>query len=126
MPPVILAVAEVADGAPTKLSTEVATLARSLAEAAGGTAVGLVVDASPDAAAQELAGYVPRVVSVANPATADQVAAPHVAAEVVRLLDEGVTHVVLGVSQDGRDVAGLVVGQSGLGFLANADSVSWS
>ena len=41
MPPVILAVAEVADGAPTKLSTEVATLARVLAEAAGGQAVGL-------------------------------------------------------------------------------------
>ena len=37
---VILAVAEVADGALTKLSTEVATLARALAEAAGGTAVG--------------------------------------------------------------------------------------
>ena len=51
MPATILAVAEVADGALTKLSTEVATLARTLADAAGGTAIGLVVDAAPDAAA---------------------------------------------------------------------------
>ena len=96
MAPVILAVAEVADGALTKLSTEVATLARTLAEAAGGSAVGLVVDASPDAAAAELATYVGRVVSVTNPAAATEVVAPHVAAEVSRLLGEDVTHVVLG------------------------------
>src|SRR6185295_3286912 len=42
------------------------------------------------------------------------------------LLDEDVTHVVLGVTQDGRDVAGLVVGSTGLGFLANADAVTWA
>ena len=126
MAPVILAVTEVADGALTKLSTEVATLARTLAEAAGGSAVGLVMDASPDAAAAELATYVARVVSVTNPAAATEVVAPHVAAEVARLLGEDVTHVVLGVTQDGRDVAGLVVGSTGLGFLANADAVTWA
>ena len=61
MPATILAVAEVADGALTRLSTEVATLARGLADAAGGTAVGLVVDPAPDAAAGRLAGLrVPR------------------------------------------------------------------
>jgi len=90
MPPVILAVAEVADGELTKLSTEVATLARQVAEAAGGTAAGLVVDATPSAAAAALAAYVPRVIAVANPAVAGEVAAPHVAAEVTRLLGEGV------------------------------------
>jgi len=125
MPPRILAVAEVADGALTKLSTEVATVVRRLAETAGGEALGLVVDPAPEAAAAELATYLSRVVAVANPALSDEVAAPHVAAEVARLLDDGVTHVILGVSQDGRDVAGTLVGLTGLGLLANADAVEW-
>ena len=125
MAPRILAVAEVAGGSLTKLSTEVATVARALAEAAGGEALGLVVDASPDAAAAELATYLPRVVSVANAAVAGEVVAPHVTAEVATLLDEGVTHVLLGVTADGRDIAGSLVGLTGLGLLANADTVSW-
>jgi electron transfer flavoprotein alpha subunit len=125
MPAVILAVAEVADGAPTKLATEVATLARQLAEAAGGQAVGLVVDADPDGAATQLAAYLPRVVAVANPALAGEVVAPHVAAEVVRLLGEGVSHVILGGTTDGRDIAGTLVGLTGLGLLANADGATW-
>jgi electron transfer flavoprotein alpha subunit len=125
MAPRILAVAEVADGALTKLSTEVATVARALAEEAGGEALGLVVDAAPDGAAADLAAYLPRVVSVANPATAGEVVAPHVSAEVEKLLDEGVTHVVLGVTADGRDIAGALVGLTGLGLLANADTLSW-
>ncbi len=71
MAPSILVVAEVADGTLTRLSTELATLARALAEASGGSAVGLVVDASPDAAAAELATFLPRVVSVASTAAGD-------------------------------------------------------
>jgi electron transfer flavoprotein alpha subunit len=121
----ILAVAEVADGTLTKLSTEVATLARALAEAAGGSAVGLVVDASPGAAADAMAAYLPRVIAVTNPAAAHEVTAPHVAAEVARLLDEGVSHVVLAATTDGRDVAGTLVATTGLGLLANADDASW-
>lgn len=126
MPATILAVAEVADGALTKLSTEVATLARRLAEEAGGQAVGLVVGTEPGGAATELAGYLPRVVAVANTAVAGEVLAPHVAAEVVRLLSEGVTHVLLGATTDGRDIAGTLVGLTGLGLLANADEAAWS
>jgi electron transfer flavoprotein alpha subunit len=125
MAPRILVVAEVADGALTKLSSEVATVARSLAEAGGGDALGLVVDTAPDAAAAELATYLPSVIAVANPALAGEVVAPHVAAEVARLLDEGVTHVLLGVTQDGRDLAGTLVGLTGLGLLATADTVAW-
>ena len=124
MPATVVAVAEVADGALTKLSTEVATLARRLAEGAGGTAVGLVVDASPDAAAQELASFLPRVIGV-TAAIGDQVPAPQVAAEVARLIDEGATHVVLGATPDGRDIAGTLVGLTGLGLLVNADDAEW-
>lgn len=125
MAPVILAVAEVADGRLTRLSAEVATLARSLAEGAGGSAVGLVVDASPDAAAGELAAYLPRVVAVTTAAVDGEVWAPHAAAEVRRLVEEGATHVVLGATTDGRDLAGALVGQLGWGVLANATGATW-
>jgi len=126
MPPVILAVAEVADGVPTKLSTEVATLARGLAEASGGQAVGLVVDASPEDTAQALAAYLPRVVAVTAPAVASEVWAPHAAAEVGRLVDEGVTHVLVGATADGRDLAGTLSGLLGWGLLANASGATWA
>ena len=104
MAPVILAIGEVADGALTLLSTEIATLARQLADQAGGSAVGLVVDAAPDGAAAELAdipspgrrrdGPVGRVGGVGA----------HAAAEVRRLAGEWVTHVLVGATTDGRDL----------------------
>jgi electron transfer flavoprotein alpha subunit len=125
MAPVILAVAEVADGRLARLSAEVATLARTLAAEAGGTVLGLVVDASPDAAAAELATFLPRVVSVASAAAGGETWAPHAAAEIRRLADEGVTHVLLGATTDGRDVAGLLVGLTGWGLLVNASGVAW-
>ena len=125
MPVSLLVVAEVAEGHLTKLSAEIATLAASLAAAGGGSAVGLVLDGAPDAAAAELASYLPRVGSIASGAAADEVWAPHAAAEARRLVDEGVTHVMAGVTNDGRDVAGLVCGALGWGVLANASGASW-
>jgi electron transfer flavoprotein alpha subunit len=125
MAPVILVVGEVADGRLTRLSAEVATMARALAEGAGGRLIGLVVDAEPDAAAAELAGYLPSVVAVTSPATAGEVWTPWAVAEIRRLVDEGVTHVLLGASADGRDAAGALVGLLGWGLLANADGATW-
>jgi len=107
------------------LSAEVATLARSLAEAAGGSAQGLVVDAAPQAAADELAAYLPEVVSVTSTAVAGEVWAPRVVAEIRRLVGGGVTHVLLGATADGRDVAGALVGLLGWGLLANASGAAW-
>ena len=52
------------DGSLTKVSTEVATLARTLGEAGGRDVVGVVVAADPSAAATELAQFVPRVLAV--------------------------------------------------------------
>ncbi len=121
----ILAVGEVADGQLTRLSAEVATLARAIAEAAGGTALGLVVDAEPAAAADELAGYLPAVVSVASSAVGGEVWSPRAVAEIRRLVDDGVTHVLLGATTDGRDVAGALVGLLGWGLLANATGATW-
>ena len=123
MAPVILAVAETAAGTLTRLSAEVATLARTLAAASGGTAVGLVVDASPAGAAAELATYLPRVVAVDG--AGDLTWAPQAAAQACRLVDEGVTHVLIGATTEGRDVAGALVGLLDWGLLANASGVTW-
>ena len=68
MPPVILAVAEVADGAPTKLSTEVATLARRSPRRAGGrpSVSSSMRRRTPRPARSPR--YLPRVVAVTSPA----------------------------------------------------------
>ena len=125
MAPRIVAVGEVADGALTKLSAEVATLARTLAEASGGEAIGLIVDPQPDAAAAELATYLPRVVAVASDASGSETWAPHATAELGRLIDEGATHALVGATTDGKDLAGMVVGRWTWGLLANAGGVTW-
>ncbi|MDP2350238.1 MAG: hypothetical protein Q8M74_03675, partial [Chloroflexota bacterium] len=125
MTPIIVAVGEVADGALTRLSTEIATLARTLAAEAGGSALGLVVDAAPDAAAAQLAGYLPRVVAVSSPATGHETWAPHAVAEIQRLVDEGATHVILPTTTEGRDVGGMLVGLLGWGLLSNAGIAAW-
>ncbi len=125
MPATLLVLGEVADGHLTKLSAEIAALARGLAASAGGQALGLVVDRAPDAAAGELAAHLPRVVSVALGPAADEAWAPHAAAEARRLVGEGATHVLAGVTNDGRDVAGLLCGALGWGILANASGAAW-
>ena len=115
-----------ADGSLAKSSTEVATLARTLAEAAGGSAAGIIVAADPKAAAQELTGYVPRVVAIAEPAAEGnawgQVAAQRVAAI---LATEGPAAVLTGAGPDGRDVAGTLAALLERPVLVNATAVAW-
>ncbi len=120
----ILVVGEVvADGTLSKLSTEVATLARSLAEAAGSSAEGVVLAPSPDAAAKELAGYL-EIVHAGSGLPADQPVAPVAAALSLLLGDYDV--VLLPASPDGRDIAGTLSALTGLGVLANATAAHWS
>ncbi len=125
MAPVLLVIGEAADGHLLKVCAEVATLARTLAEASGGSTIGLVVDPDPDAVAAELAAFLPRVVAVTAPATADQAWAAHTAASARHLVDEGVTHVLAAATMDGRDVAGILVGLLDWGLLANASGATW-
>jgi electron transfer flavoprotein alpha subunit len=115
-----------ADGSLARSSTEVATLARTLAEAAGTEAAGIVVAADPKAAAAELAGYVSRVVAIAEP-KADghawaQVAAQRVAAA---LAGETPGAVLTGAGPDGRDVAGTLSALLEKAVLVNATAVAW-
>jgi electron transfer flavoprotein alpha subunit len=115
-----------ADGSLAKSSSEVATLARTLAEAAGGDAAGVVVGADPKAAAEELAGYVGRVLAVAEPAAEGnawaQVAAQRTAAI---LASESPAAVLTGAGPDGRDVAGTLAALLDRPVLVNATAVTW-
>lgn len=126
MPASLLVVAEVADGTVTRLSLEVATLARTLAGQGGIEVSGLVVAADPAGPAAELADYLPTVHAVAAPTLAEVVPAGVTAAAVLERIDAGVTHVFLGTSADGRDVAGALVALTGWGLLANASAATWS
>jgi electron transfer flavoprotein alpha subunit len=114
------------DGSLAKSSTEVATLAQTLATAAKLDAAGIVVAADPKAAAAELAGYVPRVVAIAERATEGnawaQVAAQRVAAI---LASESPAAVLTGAGPDGRDVAGTLAALLERPVLVNATAVTW-
>jgi electron transfer flavoprotein alpha subunit len=116
-----------ATGELARLSTEVATLGRSLAAASDRELVGIVVAADPAVAAADLATYVPVVRSVADPAAAGHawstVAAQHLA---VLATAESPDLILVGAGPDGRDVAGVVSALTGLGVLVNAIGVSWS
>ena len=115
-----------ADGSLARSSSEVATLARTLAEAAGGQAAGIVVAADPTAAAEDLAGYVSRVVAIAEP-SADGHAWAQVAAEraAAILASEPPAAVLTGAGSDGRDVAGTLAALLDRPVLVNATAVAW-
>ncbi|HSK51343.1 MAG TPA: electron transfer flavoprotein subunit alpha/FixB family protein [Clostridia bacterium] len=124
----IYVIGEVApDGSLARISTEVATLARAVAAEGGQTLSGIVVAPDPGPAAQELARYLPRVLTVTEPAAADRpwamVAAErlaHVVGTDVREFD------FVGAGPDGRDLAGAMSALTGWGVLANAVAVSWA
>ncbi len=122
----IWAIGEVVDGRATRLSTEVATVARSLAAASGRQAVAVVVGADPGRAAADLAAFVPRVVAIAAPLATERptaaVAAPRIAA---LARSEDPDYLVIGATPDGRDLAGLLAALLDLGVLANAIDVAW-
>jgi electron transfer flavoprotein alpha subunit len=115
-----------ADGSLAKSSSEVATLARTLAEAAESTAAGIVVAVDPSAAANELASYVPRVVAVGVPGAAGHTWAQIAAQQVVAILaSEPPGAVLTGAGPDGRDVAGTLAALLERPILVNATAVGW-
>ena len=117
------------DGSLARLSTEVATMARGLADAAGTSATGVVVAADPAAAAKDLATYLPRVLTIAEPAAADHawstVAAERIAALVGGAGGDAPDHILVGAGPDGRDLAGVLSALLGWGVLVNATAVAW-
>jgi len=117
------------DGGLARISAETATLARDLGAAAGRDVVGVVVADTPDRVAQDLAGYVPLVRSVADPAAAEHTWSAVAAAQIAALLaaaDEQPDVILVGAGPDGRDLAGALSALTGLGVLVNATGVTWS
>ena len=115
-----------ADGTLAKSSAEVATLARTLADPAKASAAGIVVAANPKAAADELAGYVSRVVTIAEPAVDGNAWAQVAAQRVASILaSEAPAAVLTGAGPDGRDVAGTLAALLERPVLVNATAVSW-
>jgi electron transfer flavoprotein alpha subunit len=114
------------DGSLANISTEVATLARTLADAAGTQAVGVVIGADPGSAGTELARFVPRVLAVTEPATADHAAGTIVGQRLAALIErDQPAFVLIGAGPEGRDLAGVVSALTGWGVLVNAVGVRW-
>jgi electron transfer flavoprotein alpha subunit len=110
-----------------RASAEVATLAADLAAAGGREVVGVVAAAGPDAAAAELARYVPRVLALDVPQAAESTAASAVAPSLAALVErEAPAYILVGATQDGRDIAGMLAVLLGWGVLVNASTLAWT
>jgi electron transfer flavoprotein alpha subunit len=120
------AVGEVADGSPTRLTLELATLARQLAEASSGEARTILIGAQATDAAGEAARYGPDVLAV-DAGDGSGPMAQQVAPRLARLLDQhSPEYLLIGASNDGKDVCGLLLGLTDLPMLANGAGVEWS
>lgn len=120
--PRVWSVAHTTGGIPTRLSLELATLARTLASALGAESAGLVVGDDPAAAGRVLAMYLPRVLGV-PPAPARPWAAG--AAElVIDQVDLAHDILLVGADPEGLALAGTLVGLTRMPILVNATSVA--
>ena len=122
----IWAIGEVAGGAPTRLTRELATLARQLGDAAGRPAASVLVGPEAVAAAAALAGHGPDVIAVQTDAC-DRPIAAVIAERVATLVREREpAFLLLGFTSDGRDVAGILQAWLDWGVLANSSGVGWA
>jgi electron transfer flavoprotein alpha subunit len=125
MSPQIWAVGEIADGQPTKLTLELATAARQLAEKGGGEAHTVLVGTGASGAASAAAAYGPDVIALEADTSGRPLSAV-VATRVAALVAERKPDFVLvGASNDGKDVAGMLLGLTDLPLLANGAAVAW-
>jgi electron transfer flavoprotein alpha subunit len=116
-----------ADGGLARISAEAATLARDLGASSGREVVGIVVAADPTRVADELATYVPKVLTITEPTAAEHAWSAVAAGRLAELLKaERPDAILVGAGPDGRDLAGSLSALTGLGVLANATAVSWT
>jgi electron transfer flavoprotein alpha subunit len=123
----IWAVGELVNGGATKLTLELATLARQMAEASAGTAAAVLVGEGASAAGSEVANYLATVLAVdVEEALNDRPSAAVVAPRIAALVDQRKPDFLLvGASNDGKDVAGMLVGLTDLPILYNGAGVAW-
>src|SRR6188474_2520879 len=99
----VWAIGELSEGVPTKLSLELATLARQLAEKSGGEAKTVLIGAGAAGAAASAAEYSGGVLAMDTDGVAGPVAAA-VAPRLASLIAERKPDIVLcGASNDGKD-----------------------
>lgn len=124
----IWAVGEIVDGVPTKLSLELATLARQLAEKASGESRTVLIGTAAAKAAEAVAPYSAGVLAVnVDSGAANGPVAARVAALLAALIEEHKPDVVLiGASNDGKDICGLLLGLTELPVLVNGSGVGWA
>lgn len=123
----IWAVGELADGQPTRLTMELATLARQLGAAAGAEsdACSVLIGSGAGEAAAEVARYGPRVLAI-DMDTGERPVSAELAAQLGALMEQRSPDVVLiGATPDGKDAAGMLVGLTDLPILVNGAGVSW-
>jgi electron transfer flavoprotein alpha subunit len=110
-----------------KISGEVATLARTLAEGAKSKVVGVVAGTDPTATASALAAFVPEVLALAVPAADGHALVPAVAPALAALAEaEKPAYILVGATSDGRDLAGTLSALLGWGVLTNATGITWA
>jgi electron transfer flavoprotein alpha subunit len=126
MPGAIWAIAEMADGEATRLSHELATLAANLSAASGRPAATVLVGAGTAAGAEALAAHGPDVLAVeADPG--DRPLAAVIAERVATLVREREpSFLLIGASNDGRDVAGMLQATLEWAALVNCAGVRWN
>ena len=117
------AVCRASEGRPTRLSLELATLARSLGAAGGLGVAGIVVGDDPAAAGTVLATYVGRVLGM--PAAAARPWAASAAQLVIDQVDLAHDILLIGADAEGLALAGMLVGLTDAPILVNATAVEW-
>jgi electron transfer flavoprotein alpha subunit len=122
----IWAVGELANGRPTRLTLELATLARQLAEAAGTSARSVLIGDGAAEAADEVARYGPDVLA-GEAKVGERPTAAVVATRLAALVEQhSPDYVLIGASNDGKDVAGALLGLTDLPILVNGAGLDWS
>jgi electron transfer flavoprotein alpha subunit len=125
--PTILALAELAGDAPTRLSLELATLATDLAQAAAGRSIVACIGSAAVTGAVELARYAPDVLAVEADTEGATPAATVLAAHLLTLLDRtAADYLLIPASPDGKDAAGIVAARRDMPVLVNAAAARWS
>ena len=121
----IWAIGELAGGQPTRLTLELATLARQLADAAGAEARTVLIGAGASGAAAAVAAYGPEVLAI-DAAETNAPEALTTASHLVPLIAARNPDLLLvGATPDGKDLAGMLVGLTDYPILVNASAVAW-
>jgi electron transfer flavoprotein alpha subunit len=122
----IWAVGEIVDGAPTRLTLELATLARQLADGSGAEADTILMGHGAEVAAASLATYGPQVLAVET-TDSDAPAAAQLAAILAPLIAARTPDwLLIGATPDGKDLAGALLGLTDLPILVNGSGIAWA